>query len=77
MSAVSNVKSITVALAVAMVMKEGECVGLFYPDLASNAIQGRNLDYHWDGERVDLYRNPGNGEWFGNRPNAHGTCRRN
>jgi RES domain len=42
----------------------GECVGLFYPDLASNAIQGRHLDYHWDGERVDLYRNPGNGEVF-------------
>jgi hypothetical protein len=42
----------------------GECVGLFYPDLASNALQGRHLDYHWDGERVDLYRNPGNGEVF-------------
>lgn len=44
--------------------ESGECVGLFYPDLASNAIQGRHLDYHWDGERVDLYRNPGNGEVF-------------
>lgn len=42
----------------------GECVGLFYPDLASNAIQGRHLDYHWDGARVDLYRDPGNGEVF-------------
>lgn len=42
----------------------GECVGLFYPDLASNAVQGRHLDYHWDGARVDLYRNPGNGEVF-------------
>lgn len=42
----------------------GECVGLFYPDLASNAIQGRHLDYHWDGVHVDLYRNPGNGEVF-------------
>jgi hypothetical protein len=42
----------------------GDCVGLFYPDLASNAIQGRHLDYHWDGRRVDLYRNPGNGEVF-------------
>ncbi len=44
--------------------ERGECVGLFYPDLASNPIQGRHLDYHWDGERVDLYRNPGNGEVF-------------
>ncbi len=40
----------------------GECVGLFYPDLASGPIQGRHLDYHWDGNRVDLYRDPGSGE---------------
>lgn len=44
--------------------KKGECAALFYPDLASNIIQGRHLDYHWDGKRVDLYRNPGNGEVF-------------
>ena len=44
--------------------KGGECVGLFYPDLAANATQGRHLDYHWDGKRVDLYRNPGNGQVF-------------
>lgn len=42
----------------------GECAGLFYPDLAANAVQGRHLDYHWDGGRVDLYRNPGNGDVF-------------
>jgi hypothetical protein len=35
---------------------EGECVGLFYPDLASNPTQGAHLEYHWNGERVDLYR---------------------
>jgi hypothetical protein len=34
----------------------GECAGLFYPDLAASPIQGRHLEYHWDGERVDLYR---------------------
>jgi RES domain len=44
--------------------KDGECVGLFYPDLATNAVQGRHLDYHWDGTRVDLYRNPSNGHVF-------------
>lgn len=44
--------------------KGGECVGLFYPDLATNAAQGRHLDYHWDGTRVDLYRNPSNGHVF-------------
>ena len=43
---------------------EGECVALFHPDLASNARQGRHLDYHWNGEKVDLVRNAGSGEVF-------------
>ena len=34
----------------------GECAGLFYPDLASHVAQARHLDYHWDGQRVDLVR---------------------
>lgn len=34
----------------------GECVGLFYPDLASSPTQARHLDYHWNGVRVDFYR---------------------
>ena len=42
----------------------GQCVGLFYPDLACNPVQGRHLDYHWDGTRVDIYRNVGSGEVF-------------
>lgn len=42
----------------------GECAGLLYPDLASNAAQGRHLDYHWDGGRVDLYRDAGRGEVY-------------
>lgn len=37
----------------------GECVGLFYPDRASLAAQGRHLDYHWGGVAVDLYRDVG------------------
>ncbi len=36
----------------------GECVGLFYPDLAHDVVQGRHLDYHWSGERVDYVREP-------------------
>jgi RES domain len=43
---------------------DGECAALFYPDLANGARQGRHLDYHWDGERVGLYRNPGSGDVF-------------
>jgi len=42
----------------------GDCVGLFYPDLAANPVQGRHLDYHWDGKRVDLYRDAGAGQVF-------------
>jgi hypothetical protein len=42
----------------------GECVGLFYPDCASTPVQGRHLDYHWDGEHVDLVRDAGTGEVF-------------
>jgi RES domain len=42
----------------------GQCAGLFYPDLARNPVQGRHLDYHWDGTRVDLYREAGTGEVF-------------
>lgn len=42
----------------------GECVALFYPDCASDAVQGRHLDYHWNGERVDLVRDTGSGAVF-------------
>lgn len=42
----------------------GECVGLFQPDLANSPVQGRHLDYHWDGQRVDLYREPASGSVF-------------
>jgi len=38
---------------------EGECVGLFFPDLALAPQQGRHLDYHWDGARVDMIRDAG------------------
>lgn len=42
----------------------GQCVALFHPDLASGPLQGRHLDYHWDGARVDLVRDAGSGEVF-------------
>lgn len=43
---------------------EGNCAALFYPNSAANARQGRHLDYHWDGERVDYYREAGAGKVF-------------
>ncbi|ADZ71320.1 RES family NAD+ phosphorylase [Polymorphum gilvum] len=39
----------------------GTCAGLFWPDVARNPRQGRHLDYHWDGARVDLVREPASG----------------
>ena len=42
----------------------GACAGLFYPDGAAAAVQGRHLDYHFDGVRVDFYRDAGANEVF-------------
>lgn len=42
----------------------GECAGLFYPDCAKTPRQGRHLDYHWDGERVDMYRDLSSGSVY-------------
>lgn len=42
----------------------GHCVALFYPDCASSPIQGRHLDYHWNGVRIDLVRDAGSGAVF-------------
>jgi hypothetical protein len=42
----------------------GNCAALFYPNSAANARQGRRLDYHWDGERVDYCREAGVGKVF-------------
>ncbi len=43
------------------VRSAGDCVGLFYPDLARAPVQGRHLEYHWDGSRVDLIRDATSG----------------
>jgi len=51
---------------------QGSCVALFYPDCASDPVQGRHLDYHWDGARVDLYRNAGTKAVFRVVPAAAG-----
>ncbi|HVI06009.1 MAG TPA: RES family NAD+ phosphorylase, partial [Sphingomicrobium sp.] len=43
---------------------DGECVALFFPDCASNATQGRHLDYHWNGQSIDFYRDASGGQVF-------------
>lgn len=42
----------------------GECVALFHPDCAASPVQGRHLDCHWNGSRVDLVREAGSGAVF-------------
>lgn len=42
----------------------GACAGLFHPDCAARPTQGRHLDYHWDGGKVDLYRDASAGQVF-------------
>jgi RES domain-containing protein len=42
----------------------GECVGLFYPDGATQPRQRRHIDYHWNGQGVDLVRDAGSGAVF-------------
>ena len=42
----------------------GECAGLFYPDLAARVLQGGHFDYHWNGTRVDLFREPAKGKVY-------------
>jgi hypothetical protein len=44
--------------------RDGECAALFYPDRAGNPVQGRHLDYHWNGARVDLVRDAGTREVY-------------
>ena len=43
---------------------EGACAALFYPDLAARAVQGRHLDYHWNGACVDFIRDATSRELF-------------
>lgn len=42
----------------------GQCVALFFPDCASNVTQARHLDYHWNGQSIDFYRDASSGQVF-------------
>jgi hypothetical protein len=44
--------------------KGGQCCALFYPDLAGDVRQGRHLDYHWNGKRIDLVRDVGSSKVY-------------
>lgn len=42
----------------------GLCFAAFYPDVAGVPKQGRHIQYHWDGERIDLIKDMHNGSVF-------------
>lgn len=44
---------------------DGECVGIFWPDLMPAPVQGDHFYFHWDGVRVDRIRNCRNNSIFG------------
>lgn len=35
---------------------EGQCIGLFWPNVIPIPTQGRHYSYHWNGDRVDYVR---------------------
>lgn len=34
----------------------GTCFAAFHPDVISAPLQGRHLTYHWDGTRIDMFK---------------------
>ena len=34
----------------------GECIAAFYPDVVSLPVQGQHICLHWNGQRIDKYR---------------------
>lgn len=43
---------------------KGTCFAAFYPDVPGAPVQGRHLTYHWDGVRVNMVKDHGNGAVF-------------
>ena len=43
----------------------GQCVGAFRPKAVGLPIQGRHLQYHWDGSRISRYFDYAEDRWIG------------
>lgn len=44
--------------------KTGQCIAAFWPDVVGIPKQGRHFAYHFDGDKVDMYRDENTGEVF-------------
>ena len=42
----------------------GEAIAAFWPNVVAIPIQGRHLNYRWNGERVDAYLIYGEDDWI-------------
>jgi len=42
----------------------GTCFAAFHPDVVSAPVQGRHITYHWDGTRVDMFKDLGDGSVY-------------
>lgn len=44
--------------------EDGQCIAAFWPDAIGIPAQGRHFAYHFDGDKIDMYRNESTGEVF-------------
>ena len=43
---------------------DGQCIAAFWPDVVGIPVQGRHFAYHFDGEKIDMYRDETSGDVF-------------
>lgn len=42
----------------------GSCIAAFHPDVVGVPIQGRHITYHWNGARIDMFKDLSDGSAF-------------
>ncbi|BBU59481.1 hypothetical protein KU6B_57460 (plasmid) [Mameliella alba] len=42
----------------------GICFAAFHPDVVSAPVQGRHITYHWDGAKIDMFKNLSDGSVY-------------
>lgn len=39
---------------------KGQCIAVFYPNCVGIPIQGKHISYHWDGQRINMFKDKSN-----------------
>lgn len=47
---------------------DGTCFAAFYPDVMTPPVQGRHIGYHWNGSRIDMFRDYSDGAVYAITP---------